>query len=88
MVKYENLKSDLRTELKRMMDYLEYPYTDKDLDCAITSDTNAFQRHHNHENNEHFSQDNIDLIYNTIKTVDVYLKKYNITYEKHVALKS
>ena len=72
-----------------MMDYLEYPYTDKDLDCSITSDTNAFHRHHNHnKNKEHFSQDNIDLIYNTIKKVDVYLKKYNISYEKHVTLKS
>ena len=89
VVKYENLKANLRTELKRMLDYLEYTYTEKDLDCTMKSNTNAFHRSHDRsKNKEYFSQANIDSIYDSIKTVDAYLKKYNISYEKHVAIKS
>ena len=89
VVKYENLKGNLRTELKRMLDYLGYTYTEKDLDCSMKSNTNAFRRRHDHsKNKEYFSQDSIDSIYDAIKAVDVHLKKYNISYEKHVAIKS
>ena len=86
VIKYENLKSDLRTELKRMMDFLEYPYTEEDLDCTINSNTNAFHRHHDSsKEKEHFSKQQVDLIYNGIRQVDSILRKYNVSYTRNMS---
>ena len=85
MVKYENLKTDLRTELKRMMKYLEYHYTEEDLDCTIKSNTNIFQRNHDHSKDfEYYRQSDVDIVYEQIKMVDKILKNRNVSYEKHV----
>ena len=84
VVKYENLKTDLRTELKKMMSYLEYPVTEEDLDCTINSNTNTFRRHHDSSTDkEYFNQQQVDLIYYGIRRDDSILKKYNINYEKY-----
>jgi len=47
VVKYENLLTDLHTELKRMMEFLEIPYTEEDLQCTINSTLEGFHRKHN-----------------------------------------
>ena len=86
MIKYENLLTDLRTELIRMMKYLEYPFTEEDLDCTMKFTTiNFFHRAHDHSNDtEYFMHSEVDLVYNQIKLVDKFLINYNISYEKYV----
>ena len=85
MVKFEDLITDLRTELIRMMKYLEYPYAEEDLNCAIKSNTNAFHRNHDHSKDiQHFTQSEVDVIYQQIQLVDKFLKDYKIDYKKHV----
>ena len=85
VVKYENLKIDLRKELIRMMKYLEFHYTEEDLDCTIKSNTNVFQRSHGHSKDiEYYRQSDVDLVYEQIQKVDKFLKNYNVSYEKHV----
>ena len=83
VVKYENLLTDLRRELIRMMKYLEYPYTEEDLDCTIKSNTGGFRRKHL-KYIEHYTQGEIDAIYKQIILANKVLKKYNISYEKHI----
>ena len=62
VVKFEDLLTDLRIELIQMMKYLEYPYTEEELNCTIKSNTNAFHRNHNHsEDIEHFTQNQVDV---------------------------
>ena len=46
VVKYENLLTDLHTELKRMMEFLKFPYTEDDLQCTINSTIEGFHRKH------------------------------------------
>jgi len=83
VVKFENLLTNLRAELKRMMDFLGYPYTEEELDCTINSGTNSFRRNHdNYKDVDHYIQTDIDLVYDEIKQVDKVLKKYNISYNK------
>ena len=84
VVKYENLKTDLRTELIRMMKYLEYPYTEEDLECTIKSNTNGFHRNHT-KPVEHYLQKEADVVYEQIQLAEVYLKKYDISYDKHMS---
>ena len=85
MIKYENLLTNLRTELIRMMKYLEYPFTEEDLVCTMKSNTNFFHRAHDHSNDtEYFMHSEVDLVYNHIKLVDKFLKNHNISYKKYV----
>ena len=68
-----------------MIKYLEYPYTEEDLNCAIKSNTNAFHRNHDHSKDiEHFTQSEVDVIYEQIQQVDKFLKNYKVYYKKHV----
>ena len=85
VIKYENLLTDLRTDLIRMMKYLEYSFTEEDLDCTIKSSTTSFHRAHDHSNDiEYFMHSEVDLVYNQIKLVDKFLKNHNINYKKYV----
>ena len=85
-MKFEDLLTDLRTELIRMMKYLEYPYTEEDLNCTIKSNTHAFHRSHDHSKDvvEHFTQSEVDVIHRQIQQVDRFLKNYKIVYKKHM----
>ena len=85
VVKFEDLLNDLRTELIRMMKYLEYPYTEEDLNCTIKSNTNFFRRDRSHSQHiEHFTQTQIDVVYRKIQEVARFLKNYKVDYKKHV----
>ena len=86
VVKFENLLTNLRTELIRILKYLEYPYTEEDLDCTIKSNNNMSVFHRNHTNSfEHYTQNEVDIIYGQIKLTEIILRNYNITiYDKHV----
>ena len=46
VVGFENLKNDTYTELKRMLDFLGYPYSEDNVLCAIKSPTETFHRKH------------------------------------------
>ena len=83
VVKYEKLLTDLRTELVRIMKYLDYPYTEDDLQCTINSNTLAFRRNHS-VYVEHYTQSEVDMMYKQIKLANKLLKNHNISYKKHV----
>ena len=84
-MQFENLLTNLRTELIRIMKYLEYPYTEEDIDCAIRqSDVSFFHRNHT-KYFEHYTQMQVDTIYEQIKLAEDIFKKNNIsTYKKHI----
>ena len=75
VVKFENLLTDLRAELTRMMKYLEYPYTAEDIDCTIRqSNVNFFRRNHT-KHFEHYRQMEVDIIYEQIKLAEGIFRK-------------
>ena len=85
VVKFENLLNNLRTELIRIMKYLEYPYTEEDIECTIRqSNVNVFHRNHT-KHFEHYTQMEVDIIYEQIKMAERIFRKHNISiYDKHV----
>ena len=44
MVKYEDLKSDSLTQLKRMLEFLRVPYSDEELEKRLGQDYGNFHR--------------------------------------------
>ena len=79
MVKYENLKSNLKPELRRIVDFLGYNYTESDLNCTVQSNVEQFHRKHT-SGIDPYSPEQKELIYSQIRTANGLLSQYNITY--------
>ena len=78
VVGFENLKNDTYTELKRMLDFLEYPYSEDNVLCAIKSPSENFHRKHQ-KDQDVFSSELQKIIVNDIKQINANLQKHNIS---------
>ena len=77
-VGYNNLKKNTYAELKRILDFLGYPYTEESLLCTVkTGET--FHRNHTRKNLKPFSPELQQFVLNEIKQVDAGLLKHNIS---------
>ena len=79
VVKYENLLTDLHTELKRMMEFLKIPYTEEDLQCTINSTIEGFHRKHD-KVNDPYTPEQRKLVQAQINLANGVLRHYNISY--------
>ena len=80
IVGYENIKKDMHTELKKMLDFVEYPYAESDILCAVKSSGEAFHRNHTKKHGHPYSQELQNYVLHIIKEVDSRLLKHNISY--------
>ncbi len=55
VVKYEDLKSDKLTQVKRMLDFLGVPYSDELLEQRLSKGFGKFKRKHSAEEFDHFT---------------------------------
>ena len=53
VVKFEDLKTDLIGQVKRMLDFLKFPYMEDELRSTLAEGFNKFRRAHGAENS-HF----------------------------------
>jgi len=79
VVKYENLLTDLHTELKRMMRFMEFPYTEDDLRCISKSTLEGFHRKHKNITDP-YTPEQRQIVYTQIQLANNVLHQYNITY--------
>jgi len=80
VLKYENLLTDLHTELERMMKFLEFPYTEDDLQCTIKSAVEGFHRKHNKNFTDLYTPEQRKLVSAQIKLANEVLHHYSIQY--------
>ena len=76
VVKYENLLTDLHTELKRMMLFLEFPYTEDDLQCTINSAFEGFHRKHKGNVTDPYTPELRKLVSTQIQLANKILQSY------------
>jgi len=82
VVKYENLKSNLFMELKRMLDFLEVPYTDQDIECTVNSNAaESFHRKHHDRSFDPYSPQQRQSMHETIKEANVMLNEFGVDYD-------
>ena len=79
IIGYENLKNDTYTELKKMLDFIGYPYTEDDLSCAVKSAAETFHRNHTRKNLHPYSAELQRVVLNEIRQVDAALLKHGIS---------
>ena len=71
---------DKYTELKRMLDFTEYPYSEDDLLCTIKSSGEGFHRNHSKKHLVNpYSPELQEFVLNQIKTVDAKLLEHGIS---------
>ena len=78
VVRYENLVMDTRTQLQRMLEFLQYPYTKERLDCVINHQVETF--HRNHHSFDPFTDEQKQKFVKIIKQVESLLSLYNTSY--------
>ena len=78
VVGFENLKNNTFTELKRMLDFLGYPYSDDNVVCAIKSPSEKFHRKHTKDSHA-FSPALRQSMVNSMKELNTDLLRHNIS---------
>lgn len=79
VVKYENLFTNLYAELKRIMQFIKFPYTEDDLNCTI----NSFATKHLYKRYfRNYTFEQKTLINKEIRFANRILQKYAISYKE------
>ena len=80
VIKYEDMLIDFATQLRRMLDFLQVPYTDKDVDCVAND---KLEHHHRKKEKsfEHYIPADRQLVLTNLKRVETLLNKYNVSYK-------
>lgn len=81
IVLYENLLSDLRSELVRMLDFLDFQVSNETLDCVIENSTGKFKRTQ-HLNFDPFTSENKAAVNRFIRQADPLLARHGIKYKQ------
>ena len=84
VVRYEDLVKDTKTQLERMLDFLDYPYTEERLDCVISHQIETFHRKHDHEFDPFTTRQHLRLL-GIMKSVEPLLNKYGTSYSDRYA---
>ena len=71
---------DRYTELKRMLDFIGYPYSEDDLLCTVKSSGESFHRNHTKKYFVNpYSSELQEFVLNQIKKIDANLQEHNIS---------
>lgn len=79
VIKYEDMLTDLQTQLKKMLHFLRVPYSKKQLDCVLNNGLNHFHRRKVYSFN-HYTPELRKLVIDGLKSVEPILIKHNVTY--------
>ena len=71
--------NDTYTELKRMLDFIGYPYSKGDISCAVQNAGETFHRSHTKKDIHPYSPELQKLILKKIKGLNPGLLKHNIS---------
>ena len=71
---------DRYTELKRMLNFIEYPYSEDDLLCTVKSSGEGFHRNHTKKYLINpYSPELQEFVLSQIKKIDANLQEHNIS---------
>ena len=78
VVRYEDLVTDTRTQLQRMLEFLQYPCTKEQLDCVINHQVETF--HRKQHSFDPFTDEQKQKFIKIMKQVEPLLTLYNTSY--------
>ena len=69
VVNYEDLKKDTVREVEKILDFLQFPYSHEEVVERLKTDFTTFQRPHTHDDFQHFSPAQKEMLQTTLLTV-------------------
>ena len=79
VVKYETLLTNLHDELRKIMEFLEFPYAEDDLQCTVNSAIESFHRKH-HKVIDPYTLQQRKFVLAQIKLANKIIHPYNVSY--------
>ena len=84
--RYEDLKSDLSSQLERVLSFLQKLYSQGQLQCVLDRELTAFKRNdvikeQHKRDHYYYTQDLIRIVELAIRTVEPILNRYGIQYD-------
>lgn len=76
MYRYEDIKQDTFTQVKRMLDFLHFGYREEEVQQRLAADFSTFQRK-SQQTFEHFTSEQRHIVDSEISTAVDYLIRYN-----------
>ena len=80
VIKYEDMLTDLATQLRKMLDFLQVPYTDKDIDCVANDKLEHYHRK-KVKSFEHYIPADRQLVLHSLMSVERLLNRYHVSYK-------
>ena len=85
IVKYEDVKKNTQTELRRMLNFLQVPYSSSRLKEVVARGYRMYRREHS-QSFDHYTPDQRDTVRSTIERVSKYLKANGLLDKANVTL--
>ena len=77
VVKYEDMKANTSKELRRMLNFLQVPYTEAQFQSVVTSGYEKFRRHHSSQDDyDHYTSEQRAFVNSVIRTTHSILEEY------------
>jgi len=80
VIKYEDMVTDLATQLTKMLDFLQVNYSQSDIDCVVNSKLDKFHRKKTSTFNPYMPSDR-QFVWDSFMTTKSLLNNFNINYE-------
>ena len=80
VVKYEDMLTDFAGQLRKMLDFLRAPYSDKDIECVLNNKLESYHRPKG-VSFEHYNPADRQLVLGTLMSIEPLLNKYNVSYK-------
>ena len=80
VIKYEDMLTDLGTELKKMLDFLQVPYSDKDIECVVSNKLESYHRKKGDPFN-HYDPADRQVVLDYLQSIETLLNKFNVSYK-------
>ena len=77
VIRYEDLKADTAVGLRKMLDFLQVPYTEQRLQEVITQGFKEFERRH-YEEFDHYTREQRNFVRSAIKDTLSVLKAHGL----------
>ena len=85
IVKYEDIKNNPQSELRRMLDFVQVPYSSSRLKQVVARGYRTYRREHS-ETFDHYTPDQRDTVRSAIERVSKCLKESDLLEKANVSL--
>ena len=85
IVKYEDVKRNTEAELKRMLDFLQVPYSSSRLKEVVAKGYHVYRREHG-ETFDHYTPGQRDTVRTVIERVIQSLRKHGLLFQANVSV--